>query len=130
MILPRALNPALSDAYRFATERRECCVGRTAEISADPAAPLCLPATYSRRRRRTVNDNKAVTDRRLRPRCCNLGSYFKRPKSSPVRPLACNWYYCAGTVYSQVQGCVCIALQLGGDVEQPWLMTSSRKPEV
>jgi len=22
-------------------------------------------------------------------------SYFKRPKSSPVRPLACNWYYCA-----------------------------------
>ena len=31
----------------------------------------------------------------LRPRCCYLGSYFKRPKSSPVRPLACNWYYCA-----------------------------------
>jgi len=39
--------------------------------------------------------NKAVTDRRLRPRCCHLGSYFKRPKSSPVRLLACNWHYCA-----------------------------------
>ena len=34
------------------------------------------------------NTNKAVIDRRLRPRCCHLGSYFKRPKSSPVRPLA------------------------------------------
>jgi len=28
------------------------------------------------------------------PRCCHLGSYFKCPKSSPMRPLACNWYYC------------------------------------
>jgi len=45
-----------------------------------------------------------------------------------VRPLACNWYNCA--VYSQAQGCVCTALQLGGDVEQPWLMSSSTKPEV
>ena len=26
-------------------------------------------------------------------------------------------------VYSQAQGCVCTALQLGGDVEQPWLMS-------
>jgi len=25
------------------------------------------------------------------------------------------------TVYSQAQGCVCTALQLGGDAEQPWL---------
>jgi len=24
-----------------------------------------------------------------------LGSYFKRPKSSAVRTLTCNWYYCA-----------------------------------
>ena len=39
--------------------------------------------------------NTAVIDRRFRPLCCHLGSYFKRPKSSPVRPLACNWYYCA-----------------------------------
>ena len=68
--------------------------------------------------------NKAVTDCRLRPRCCHLGSYFKHPKSSSEHPLACNWYYC--TQYSQAQGC--------GDVEQPWLMSrfmmSSIKPEV
>ena len=34
-------------------------------------------------------------DRKLRPRCCHLRSYFKRPKSSLVRPLAGKWYYCA-----------------------------------
>ena len=28
------------------------------------------------------------------------------------------------TVYSQAQGCVCPALQLGGDVEQLWLMSN------
>jgi len=27
------------------------------------------------------------------------------------------------TVYSQAQGCVCTALQLGGGVKQPWLMS-------
>ena len=27
------------------------------------------------------------------------------------------------TVYSQAKGCVCTALQLGGDVEHPWLMS-------
>ena len=42
----------------------------------------------------TTFTNKAVTDRRLHPRCCHLPSYFKRPKSSPVHALACNWYYC------------------------------------
>ena len=47
--------------------------------------------------------NKAVTDRRLRPRCCHLGSYFKRPISSPVRLLACNWYYCAQFVAKPTQ---------------------------
>jgi len=26
-------------------------------------------------------------------------------------------------VYSQAQGCVCTALRLGGDVEQPWLVS-------
>jgi len=29
------------------------------------------------------------------------------------------------TVYSQTQGCICTALQLGGDVEQPWLMNKN-----
>ena len=45
------------------------------------------------------------TDRRLRPRCCHLGSYFKRPKSSPVRPLACNWYYCAEFIAKPKAAC-------------------------
>jgi len=78
--------------------------------------------------------NKAVIDRRLRPRCCHLGSYFKRPKSSPVRPLACNWYYCAQFIAKPKAACGQAALQLGGDVEQPWLMSkydrSSIEPEV
>jgi len=42
-----------------------------------------------------TNDNKAVIDRRLGARRRHLGSYCKRRKSSPVPPLACNWYYCA-----------------------------------
>ena len=49
--------------------------------------------------------NKAVIDRRLRPRCCHLGSYLKRPKSSPVRPLTCNWYYCAQFVAEPKAAC-------------------------
>jgi len=40
---------------------------------------------------RTHIRNKAVIDRRLCPQCCHLESYFKRPKNSPVRPLAGNW---------------------------------------
>jgi len=40
---------------------------------------------------RIAKENKAVIDRRLRPLCCHLGSYFKCPKSSPVRPLACTY---------------------------------------
>ena len=49
--------------------------------------------------------NKAVIDRRLRPRCSHLGSYFKRPRSSPVRPLACNWYYCAQFIAKPKAAC-------------------------
>ena len=49
--------------------------------------------------------NKAVIDRRFRPRCCRLGSYFKRPKSSPVCPLACNWYYCAQFIAKPKAAC-------------------------
>jgi len=37
---------------------------------------------------KTVQDS---IDRRIRPRCCHLGSYFKRQTSSPGHPLACNW---------------------------------------
>jgi len=44
-------------------------------------------------------------DRRLRPRACHLGSYFKRPKSSLVCQLACNWYYCAQFIAKPKAGC-------------------------
>jgi len=51
-----------------------------------------------------------------------MGSYFKRPKSSAVASVGLQLVLLR-TVYSQVQGCVCTALQLGGDVEQHWLMS-------
>ena len=56
------------------------------------------------------NNNKAVTDCRLRPRCCHLGSYFKRPKSSPVRQFFCNSYYCAQFIAKPKAAC---ALRFG-----------------
>jgi len=40
-----------------------------------------------------------------------------------MRPLACLQPVLLRTVYSQAQGCMCTALRLGGDVEQPWLMS-------
>jgi len=49
---------------------------------------------------------QAVIDRRLRPRCFHLGSYFKRPQCSPVRPLASNWYYCAQFIAKPNTACV------------------------
>ena len=49
--------------------------------------------------------NKVFIDRRIRPQCCHLWSYFKRPKSSPVRPLACNWYYCAQFIAKPKAAC-------------------------
>jgi len=49
--------------------------------------------------------NETVIDCRLRPRCCRLASYFKRPKSSPVRPLGCNWYYCAQFIAKPKAAC-------------------------
>jgi len=64
----------------------------------------------------TSGSNKAVMDRRLRPRCCHLGSCFKRPKSSPVRPSACNWYYCAQFIAKPNAAC---ALRFS------WVATSS-----
>jgi len=52
-----------------------------------------------------ADTHKADIDRRLRPRCCRLGSYFKRPKSSRTRPLACNWYYCAQFIAKPKAAC-------------------------
>jgi len=63
------------------------------------------------------HNNKAVIGRRLRPRCCHLGSYFKRPESSsPVRPLACDRYYCARLIAKPKAAC---ALRIS------WAATSS-----
>ena len=39
------------------------------------------------------------------PQCCHLRSYFKRPKSSPVLPLACNWYYCVQLIAKPKAAC-------------------------
>jgi len=41
---------------------------------------------------------------------------------SPVCPLTMQLVL-LHTFYSQAEGCVCTALQLGADVEQPWLMS-------
>ena len=68
-----------------------------------------------------VQSSESSTDCRLRPRCCHLGSYFKRPKSSLVHPFNGLQLVLQRTDYSQAQGCVCSALQLGSDVQQPFL---------
>ena len=82
----------------------------------DQHAPAAAAVTVGTRDHCTSRRIQPVIDRRLRPRCCHPGSYFKRPKCSSLRPLVI-----LRTVCSQAQGCVCAALQLGGDVEQPWL---------
>jgi len=78
------------------------------------------------------NSQQGIIDRRLRPRCCHLGSYFKRPKSSPVRPSACNWYYCAQFIAKPKAAC---ALRFSWATTSSNLdlwanMTSSIKPGV
>ena len=78
--------------------------------------------------------NKAAIslDRRLRPRRCQLGSYFKRPKCSPVRPLACNWYYCAQFIAKPKAVCALFFSWAATSSHRGlWAnMTSSIKPEV
>jgi len=98
----------------------------TWRITADPGRVVQL--TYrlltARRRHDTPTDPSpyvtALTDRTLRPRCCcRLGSHFKRPSRASVDLQL----VLLRTVYSQAQGCMCSALQLGGDLVQPWLMS-------
>ena len=73
--------------------------------------------------------NKAVIDRRFRPRCCQLRSFLKRLKSRPERPLACNWYYCAPFIAKPKDAHALRSVRR--DAEQLWLtMTSATKPEV
>ena len=83
--------------------------------------------------KKTSTVNKTVIDRRLHPRCCQLlGSYCKRPKSSPVRPLACNWYYCAQFVAKPKAACA-LRFSWAATSSNRGLsanMTSSVKPEV
>ena len=78
--------------------------------------------------------NKAAIDRRHRPRCCHLGSYFKRPKSrpSPLRLLACSWYYCAQFIAKPKAACgPRISWAVTSSNLGLWAnMTSSVKPEV
>jgi len=69
-----------------------------------------------------VND-KAVIDGRPHPLVFHLGSYFKRRKSSPVRPLTCNWYYCAQFIAKSKAAC---ALPFSGAASSSslgWLMS-------
>jgi len=60
------------------------------------------------------------------------GKYFKRPKSSLVRPLACSWYICAQLIAKPKAAC---ALRFSWAATSSNLglwanMTSSVKPEV
>ena len=89
--------------------RRSCTAYHAGSVKKQHAAEaegerICRTAV-ARPRAAATNINKAVIDRRLRPRCCHQGSYFKRPKSSPVRPLACNWCYCAHFVTKPKAAC-------------------------
>ena len=59
------------------------------------------------------------------------GSYFKGPKSRLVRPLACNWYYCAPLIARPKAAHALHSVRR--DVEQIGLrahMMSSIKPEI
>ena len=62
----------------------------------------------------------------------HLRCYFKRPISSPVRTLACNWYYCAHFIAKPKAACalrfswVATSSNLGLCAS----VTSSIKPEV
>ena len=82
-----------------------------------------------------THTNKTVIDRTLFSFCCQLQHkerYFKCQISSPVRPLACNWYYCAHFIAKPKAVCAlrftwaATSINLG-----LWAnMTSSIKPEV
>ena len=65
-----------------------------------------------------------------RPHTCHLGSYFNRPKISPVRPLPCIWYYCAQFIAQPKAAC---ALRFSwaatsSNLDLSVNMTSSIKP--
>ena len=51
-------------------------------------------------------------------------------KSSPVRPLACNWYYCAQFIAKPKAACAALRFSWAATSSNLWLMTSSIKPEI
>ena len=104
------------EVYEYLCKVDGTVSARTSQAVRDFLAPLAY-VLYSH-----SHFNKAVVDRRLRPRCCHPVSYFKRPKSSPVRPLACN-RYCSAQLIAKPKAACAARLQLGGDVEQPWLIS-------
>ena len=92
------------DAYRVC-RRRVSCRRYVARCRAFALRRTPLLSCCRFQLRFTAKHNNAVRDRTLRPRCCHLGSYLKRPKSSPVRPLAGNWYYCTQFIAKPKAAC-------------------------
>ena len=84
-----------------------------------PSCRLTNSAKALKAMRRPQGSHKPQTPSAVLPP--GGGAYFKRPKSSPVRPLACNWYYCAQLIAKPKAARA--LLQLRGDVEQLRLMS-------
>ena len=87
------------------SQQQQQRAGVVLQLLTDAVRPLRLHVRQVDYRSAQHRQNNAVTDRRLRPRCCRLGSYFKRPESGPVRPSACNWYYCAQFIAKPKAAC-------------------------
>jgi len=94
---PYATCPQPSATSLSSSKQRCSCVGGGELVQSIPT---------SAQSQQSLALNKAVIDRRLRPRCCHPGSYYSEsPKSSPVRPLACNWYYYAQFIAKPKAAC-------------------------
>ena len=81
----------------------QCCDRQSIDGTVIDVQPFKVNWPLSQQRKGKNNNNKAVIDRRLCPRCCHLGSYFKRPKSSPVRLQ--EWCYCAQFIAKPKAAC-------------------------
>ena len=102
LLAVRAVGEATSAADELAAERTLACTH--AHIS----TARCRPDVIAHKQR----SHRPQTT----PRCCQMGSYFKRPKSRFMHPLACNWYYCARFIANPKAAC---ALRFS------WAVTSS-----
>jgi len=131
---PRPQLTSTENFVKFGRVVHETCKQRDRQTDrrAHRNMPLPYRGLINNQPQNNSVDNKAVIDCRLRPRCRHPGSYFKRPKSSPVRPLACNWYYCAQFIAKPKAAC---ALRFSWSATSSNLgllanMASSIKPEV